>query len=170
MGTDYKVLVLNVAYEPVGVTSSRSVVKKLSSGKVIHVEEYYPYTYTTASNIIFQIPAVIRIYRYINVQTFVKKCFSKSNIYSRDKGACVYCGVKTYRLTIDHVMPRSRGGMSTYENMVTACIECNSKKGNRTPDEANMQFVTDIPKNYNPVMDTIRVMGAENELWSKFIT
>jgi hypothetical protein len=170
MKNNYNVLVLNVAYEPIGITTAKSVVKKIISGNPLFIEEYYPHFYTAGGNFTVKIPAVVRINKYINVVTFGKKCFSKANIYARDRRTCVYCGTKWCSMTIDHVIPRSRGGLSTYDNMVTACKKCNCRKGNMTPEEANMKFVVDIPESYNPIMDAIRVIGDGNEYWSKFIT
>lgn len=167
---NYRVLVLNIGYEPIGMTTPKSVIKKLVSGKPLTVVSYYPDAYIVSSTEKIFIPAVIKINKYVNINNFGKKCFSKKYIYSRDRYLCVYCGKYGLRLTIDHVLPRSRGGKSTFDNMVAACMPCNTKKGAKTPEEANLNFIFDINKNYNPLMDEIRRVGENNVYWSKFIS
>jgi 5-methylcytosine-specific restriction endonuclease McrA len=83
------------------------------------------------------VPAVIRLlYRTTRRHVPIVK-YSRRNVHARDNFACQYCG-NTDHLTIDHVYPLSRGGRTTWENVVTACRSCNGRKGNRTPEEANM--------------------------------
>ena len=79
----------------------------------------------------------MRLIKMIRLIYKNKVPYSKKNIMIRDGFSCGYCG-STYQLTIDHIIPVSRGGKSTFENCVTACRECNNKKGSRTPGEANM--------------------------------
>lgn len=166
----YRVLVLNIAYEPIGITTPRSVIKKIVSGNSLVVEEYYPDVYISSNSSKIRVPAVIRVHKYINVNSFGKKCFSKRYIYSRDRYTCVYCGKYSIKLTIDHVIPRSRGGKSTYDNMVTACNNCNTKKGSKTPEEANLKFLFEINNSYNPLLDEIKRVSYNNDCWSKFIS
>ena len=89
---------------------------------------------------------------------------SRARIYQRDKYSCVYCGgIK--KLTIDHVIPKSRGGGNTWENMVTCCFDCNSKKGNKTPKEANMILRV---KPYEPSVFSELVAGRASKIWDDF--
>ena len=160
---------LNNAYEPIGITSSKSIVNKIISGRNLLIEKYYPYTYTSAGNQVIQIPAVVRISKYISVRSFNGRSCSKSDIYERDGRRCVYCGIKPKVLTVDHVLPSSRGGMSSYSNLVTACHDCNNKKGDKTPEEANMLMLKNIPSSYNPTINLINKHGKNNEYWSDFL-
>ena len=84
----------------------------------------------------FSIPAVVRLQNYINVP-YRGVELTRSNVFKRDAHQCQYCGSEK-DLSIDHVMPRSRGGGSNWKNLVTACKPCNARKGDYTPDEANM--------------------------------
>lgn len=88
-------------------------------------------------NVKFEIPLVIKLVKVIRLIYKNKVPFSKRNIMVRDGFRCVYCGSSS-RLTIDHVIPASKGGKNNFDNCVTACQPCNNKKGNRTPREANM--------------------------------
>jgi 5-methylcytosine-specific restriction endonuclease McrA len=105
----------------------------------VEVLEYYDEVVRTyrAS---FLLPAVIRIPSYLHFRHEIQIALTRRNLLIRDGFRCQYCGVKpTMRqLTIDHVMPRSRGGASSWKNLVTACAPCNRRKGDRTPSEASM--------------------------------
>jgi len=97
--------------------------------------------------------------------------FSRKNLFKRDKYTCQYCGVQPgpEELTIDHVMPKSRGGGSTWENCVLACIECNKRKANRTPDEAGMKLKK-TPK--KPTWKSLAQLNPKDRKlsWDKFIS
>lgn len=166
---EYKILVLNISYEPIGVTTSKSVIKKLIAGTNVTVEKYYPYKYKTVNNFEIQIPAVIRTHKYISIKHFNRKSCAKSDIYHRDNYTCVYCGVRPKILTVDHVLPRARGGVSSYSNLVTSCMECNSKKGDKTPEEANLTFIKKIPSTYNHIIALINRHGTSNEYWADYL-
>lgn len=87
--------------------------------------------------VITRVPLVMRLMKIIRMIYKNRVPFSKRNIFVRDKFACAYCG-SNKNLTIDHIMPASRGGKTTFENCITACRPCNNKKGNRIPSEAKM--------------------------------
>ena len=97
-------------------------------------------------NASFRIPSVIQLTRYDKVPT-KKVHYCRKTIYKRDEYKCQYCGQKpsTEELSIDHVIPRSHGGLTTWENCVLACVKCNTKKANRNPLQANMKLLK-IPK------------------------
>jgi 5-methylcytosine-specific restriction endonuclease McrA len=84
----------------------------------------------------FPVPSIIRLQDYVNIP-YKGVVLSRQNIFKRDGHICQYCGSRS-DLTLDHVMPRSRGGQSSWDNLLTACKSCNSKKGDCTPEEANM--------------------------------
>ncbi len=84
----------------------------------------------------FPMPSVIRLNRYVNAP-YKGVNLTRQNIFKRDNFECQYCGTKR-DLTIDHVIPRAKGGKDSWTNLVTACKRCNAKKGDYTPEEANM--------------------------------
>jgi 5-methylcytosine-specific restriction endonuclease McrA len=88
----------------------------------------------------FPWPHVIRLVTYVRVPRAVQRKISRRALFARDGWRCVYCGTTGGRLTLDHVVPRSRGGDSVWENVVTSCAPCNLRKGNRTLEEAKMEL------------------------------
>jgi len=86
------------------------------------------------------VPSIIRL-RYIVRRPYPQVKLTRREIFRRDNYTCQYCGRKSSRLTIDHVVPRERGGQTVWTNVVTACPECNQRKGNRTPQEAHMRLL-----------------------------
>ena len=84
----------------------------------------------------YPMPSVIRLNRYVNIP-YKGVVLSRHNIFKRDSNSCCYCGNRK-DLTLDHVIPKSRGGKTTWTNLATACRRCNTKKGNATPEEAQM--------------------------------
>lgn len=89
----------------------------------------------------FPLPSVIRLRYYIKQPHLVGVTFSKKNVFKRDRLICQYCGQRSVDMTIDHVVPKSRGGRTCWENVVVACKNCNTKKGDRTLREARMQLI-----------------------------
>jgi 5-methylcytosine-specific restriction endonuclease McrA len=83
---------------------------------------------------------VIRLVQYVRVPRAAQRKISRRALFARDEWSCVYCGTSGGRLTLDHVVPRSRGGDSVWENVVTACAPCNLRKGDRLPEEASMKM------------------------------
>ena len=108
--------------------------------KVEIVEEYDDFDLRSVS-ITLKCPAVVRLFEYVNGRKNKVK-FSRMNVFSRDQFTCQYCGSQpgTPNLTYDHVLPRSKGGKTQWENIVTCCVPCNSKKAARTPEQANMKL------------------------------
>jgi len=89
---------------------------------------------------IFPYPSVIRLNTYVT-KPFRRIILSRKNILKRDNFQCAYCGRKDNTLTIDHIIPKAKGGQDTWDNLITACISCNNKKGDRTPEEANLKLL-----------------------------
>ena len=128
-----QVLVLNASYEPLNITSWRRATVLMLKGKAETLEE-------DSSRVIrpdINIPTVIRLRHFVRVP-FRELPVTRKNVLQRDNSCCQYCGYSGDKLSIDHVIPRSRGGLDNWENVTTACITCNVVKGNRTPQEANM--------------------------------
>lgn len=156
------VLVLNYDYTPLNVTSLRRGFVLVDKGKAEVLREYENPIVTTVGN--FVRPLIIRLLRYINYHKKKDLKMSRLKIYQRDGYKCVYCGTHK-KLTIDHVIPKSRGGLNTWENMVTCCFDCNSKKGNKTPQEANMKMSI---KPYKPSVFSELVVGKASKIWEEF--
>ena len=131
-----QVLVLNASYEPLNVCSLRRAHVLVFKGKA-EVVEQLDRPLRSASDT-FRWPHVIRLVHYVRVPRLVQRKISRRALFARDGWRCVYCGTSGGRLTLDHVVPRSRGGDSVWENVVTACAPCNLKKGDRLPEEASM--------------------------------
>ena len=130
------VLVLNASYEPLNVTSVRRAHVLVFKGKAEVIEELeLPLTSATDT---YPWPHVIRLVQYVHVPRTVQRKISRRALFARDGWKCVYCGTVSGRLTLDHVVPRSRGGESIWENVVTSCAACNHKKGNRLLEETQM--------------------------------
>ncbi len=115
----------------------------------------------------YHIPAVVRLQKYINVP-YRGVELSRMNIFKRDNHSCQYCGTGK-DLSIDHVIPRSRGGASNWKNLVTACKACNARKGDNTPEEANMPL---MQKPFKPsyLMFLRDFSGFKYEEWKPFLS
>lgn len=133
-----RVLVLNASYEPLQIVSVRRAIVLLLQEKAELVEATERQLRATAYCI--DMPLVIRLVRYIRIPRRLKLPCSRRGVLARDHETCQYCGTQPGRvnLTIDHIIPRSQGGQTRWDNVVTACRDCNRKKGGRTPAEANM--------------------------------
>lgn len=137
MRTNRKVLVLNQSYQPVSITSVKKAVTLAFRNKVEFVETSD--TMLRSPNAEYPSPLVIRLKSHVRYNPFGRVELNRKNVFKRDGGMCVYCGSEN-KLTVDHVMPKSRGGRSSWENLVTACSKCNNKKDNMTPEEAGMHL------------------------------
>jgi 5-methylcytosine-specific restriction endonuclease McrA len=132
-----KVLVLNQDYQAVTVCSAERAFVLVLLNKAEMISERAAKVFRSVSKD-FGYPSIIRLNRFVNLP-FKRVALSRMNIYKRDGQACVYCNAKEH-LTLDHVLPRSRGGRDSWDNLVTACQRCNTEKGDRTPEEAEMQM------------------------------
>ena len=152
-----KVLVLNRSYFPVHVTSVRRAVCLLYQGIAKAVDQQYrTFDFNSWSDLssalhddtislvdrVIRVPRVILLIGYDRVPKRQVR-FSRFNVFARDNNTCQYCGEKLPRseLNLDHVVPRSQGGLSTWENMVCSCFTCNRIKGGRMPEEAGMRLI-----------------------------
>jgi 5-methylcytosine-specific restriction endonuclease McrA len=160
-----KVLVLNASYEPLNITSWRRAVVLLLKGKAEQLEHNGQLIYTD-----FPIPTVIRLRQYVKVP-YKEIPLTRRNLLERDRHTCQYCNYKGEELTLDHVIPKSRGGGDTWENLVAACVRCNVKKGNRTPKEANMPLNYQPRRPYSSLLFEIakHTRGESNQEWRKYV-
>jgi len=144
MALDGRVLLLNQTYEPLGTVSvARAVIMVFKN--TVFVEELDGDRVLRSARAEFPVPSVIRRRIYINIRRRREASSMKRlRIYTRDKFRCQYCGDKkpAGELTLDHILPRSRGGDNSPVNVVTACLACNNRKGDRTPAEARMPMLT----------------------------
>jgi 5-methylcytosine-specific restriction endonuclease McrA len=144
MALNGRVLLLNQTYEPLGTVSvARAVIMTFKNR--VTVEELDGDRVLRSAHAEFPVPSVIRRREYINVRRRREAAGARRmRIYMRDKFRCQYCGEKKSagELTLDHILPRSRGGDNSPVNIVTACVLCNGRKGSRTPDEARMPLLT----------------------------
>jgi len=155
------ILILNADYTPINMASLAKGYNLIYKGKaeVLASEADHPLSSESKT---FERPVVIRLLKYVHLP-YKKLNLSKQNILKRDKHTCVYCG-STKDLTLDHVMPKSRGGKNTWENLVTSCFPCNHRKGNRTPDEARMVMIN------TPVMPAYGSFLSKEQLAYAHIT
>jgi 5-methylcytosine-specific restriction endonuclease McrA len=133
-----QVLVLNASYEPLNVTTVRRAHVLVFKGKAEVIEELEEPLHSATDT--YPWPHVIRLVTYVRVPRTIQRKISRRALFARDGWRCVYCGTSGGRLTLDHVVPRSRGGDSVWENVVTSCGPCNLRKGNRSLEEAAMQL------------------------------
>lgn len=136
-------LLLNASYEPLRVCTVRRAVRLVMENHADAVEESAFVLRSPSTE--FPVPSVIKLRHYVRVKHQPRVPLSRANVFRRDNYRCQYCMTQGGMLTIDHVLPRSRGGDSSWNNLVTACAGCNGRKGNRTPDEAHMPLNT-VPR------------------------
>jgi len=135
-----QVLLLNASFEPLNVINWRRAVKLVFMEKVEVVEESE--REIRSISVSMKIPSVVRLVRFVRFRRREAK-FSRRNVYARDHYKCQYCGKRfvSDELTCDHVVPRSRGGKASWNNIVTCCVTCNRRKGGRTPEEAGLTLL-----------------------------
>jgi hypothetical protein len=156
-----RVLVLNSDYSPLNVTTVIRGFNLVNKGKAeILKSGEKP---ISAGSLSFARPLIIRLLVYVKYRVKNLKV-NRARIYKRDGHKCVYCGANK-NLTIDHVLPKSRGGTNRWTNLVTCCGTCNRKKGDRTPYEANMTLSV---KPYEPSLFSDVFHNHISDLWDEF--
>ena len=178
-------LVLNRVWQPVGVASvARALTLVVADrARIVDPEDYRQYSWSDWAELIpkddepfvqavqfrLRVPEIITLTGYDRVPSNAVT-FSRRNIFKRDRFTCQFCGRQpgSEELTIDHVLPRSHGGTSTWENCVLACIDCNARKADRTPEQARM------PLRHAPIRPTWKPLyaahGTRISSWSRFIS
>jgi 5-methylcytosine-specific restriction endonuclease McrA len=160
------VLLLNANFEPLNVCTTRRAIGLVLKGKAELLLNGRGFIHTVRKD--YPRPSVIRL-GYMIKRPRPKVRLSKREVFRRDNHACQYCGARVSRLTLDHVMPRHRGGQHDWLNLVTACPSCNLKKGGRTIDEARMSL-RHMP--IEPRASALYLYGAhlpENQEWRQFL-
>ena len=193
------VLVLNRYYQAIRVVNVRRAFSLLcrDMAEVIHIEQdaagrnqwlnlnftdwrelsdlkakFKPDEYEWVHTVRFQVavPRIIRLFGYDKLPRQDVK-FNRRNIFARDSNRCQYCGRKfpTTELSLDHVLPKSQGGKSTWENIVCCCIKCNVKKGGRTPEQARIRLITKPVKPKRSPVINIRLADERYWSWKQFL-
>jgi 5-methylcytosine-specific restriction endonuclease McrA len=139
-------LALNASYEPLTLVPTRRAIRLVLDRKA-EILETDGSTHFRSEHLSVEAPTVIRLVRFIHVPRRFRRQVTNTFLFARDDYSCVYCGRHRRELkgrqflTRDHVVPTSRGGPNTWENVVTACSPCNNRKGDRLPEEAGMRLV-----------------------------
>ena len=159
-------MVLNQSYEPLSICNLRKAIVLIYLGKaesVINDDRKKLHSFDST----YPWPSIIRISKFIKVP-YKKVVLTRKNILRRDGYKCAYCGRSDLPLTVDHVIPKARGGDETWENLITACTVCNNKKGDRTPEEARMKL---FYKPFKPshIMFIKNVVGRLDERWKPYL-
>ena len=167
------VLLLNASYEPLCTIGAARAVSQIRRGRA-HAVEIGAEVLRSAHHT-FEVPSVVRLKHYVNVRGKQVRAIARSRtkILARDNHQCQFCGAHgtDFTLTLDHVIPRSRGGASVPENLVAACKPCNQRKGNRTPEEAGMLLLSD-PRAMGDNLDMIylwRIAHRSRPEWVSYI-
>lgn len=169
MWNQHRVLVLNSSYEAINICSAKRAVVMVLSEKADLVEKSPVKIRSTLIDM--PLPEVIRLRRFIHLP-YRPIPFCRKNILLRDNCQCQYCGERNSAedLTLDHVIPISRGGKDTWHNVVTACRRCNNKKGNHYLEEVGMKLLNPPTKPVFPTyLHLVRLMGQKRDVWRKYL-
>ena len=135
---NHPVLVLNQNYEPLNVCRARRAIVLLYQSKAEMLEDGVGFVHPPARDV--AVPSVIRLPSRANRPLRTGKKLTRTEVFNRDSHVCQYCGKQSRQLTLDHVIPRYRGGQQTWENLVSACVPCNRRKAGKTLKEAGMKL------------------------------
>jgi 5-methylcytosine-specific restriction endonuclease McrA len=168
-----KVLLLNASYEPLGVISAPRALR-LVWKEAAQVVELDGDRVLRSPRFVFALPSVVRLVEYINLhkKRQGRVANMRASIIARDRHRCQYCGEKStvFELTLDHIMPRSRGGATIPENLCAACKTCNQRKGDRTPEEARMPLLSNPSAlRYGLDKATIYAAAEKRPEWRKYL-
>ncbi|MBN2030006.1 HNH endonuclease [bacterium] len=162
---DSRVLVLNQNYEPMSVCSARRAIVLLYLQKAEMIERNHEIVHSMRTYI--PLPSIVRLSRLIHVPR-KRILLNRKNIIKRDNHQCQYCGSKEGSITVDHVIPKDQGGEDTWENLVCACMRCNTKKRNRTPREAGMKLLKKPRKPGYPFFIQ-HLIGIPDDRWKPYL-
>ena len=164
-----KSLVLNYSYEPLQFCSAKRAIIMVLTGRAEFLESDGFVVRSPSTT--FRLPAVIRVLKMVKRAHRKGVSFSKKNILRRDNFTCQYCGVSNHSLTVDHIMPRSRGGKTSWTNVVVACKPCNLKKGSQTPSETGMKLIRKPakPEYQWPLFLIPTSHKSHLEIWQKYL-
>lgn len=159
-------LILNQNYEPMSICNVKKAIILLFLGKAELIEaQQNKYVHSVSATMPF--PSIVRLGVYIQIP-YKKIILSRKNILRRDGHRCQYCGKTELTLTVDHIIPKAKKGEETWENLVTACVECNNRKGDRTPEEAHMKLMRK-PMKPNHVSFIRHFVGSVDDSWKPYL-
>lgn len=163
------VLVLNASYEPINVCAARRALVLVLKG--VASAEAHSSSCVHSTRQALKVPSVIRLLEYRRIP-HQSRALSRKNILLRDRYTCQYCGktLPSGELTLDHVIPRSRAGESSWENLVASCNPCNNRKGSRTPEEAGMKLhKAPRPYTLHTSRHLMRMLAKGDDQWRKYL-
>lgn len=162
------VLVLNATFEPLNIVTVRRAIVLLLKEKAEVIEATE--ARIRSQYLTLDVPLVIRLVYYVRVPHRLFLPLTRRTVLARDHYTCQYCGAQPAksRLTVDHVVPRSRGGETDWKNVVTACVPCNQRKGQRTPQEAGMRLLA-LPQRPQYIALVLLGKAQAHESWRKYI-
>lgn len=164
------VLVLNATYEPIHVCNVKRAITLLYTG--VAVCEEFGYGVIRSPSTAMRIPDVIRLKTYVKIP-MRHRSFSRKHVFMRDNYSCQYCGATPplNDLTVDHIHPRSKGGKYTWENVATACKDCNSRKADRDLYETGMVLRKQpkAPSLIHLHLQNVRKIGKSKQSWQKYL-
>ncbi len=160
-----KVLLLNQNYEPVTVVSAQKAIILTFLEKVEIVERHDRWVHSQHTAL--PLPSIVRLLRYIRIPNQHVE-LSRRNILKRDNFRCQYCGTTKGPFTVDHIIPKVKGGGESWENLVCACVRCNNRKGDRTPEQANLKLVKS-PRRPSHLFFIQHHMGVSDDCWKPYI-
>ncbi|MCB0834292.1 MAG: HNH endonuclease [Bacteroidetes bacterium] len=160
------VLVLNQNYEPMTICHVRKALILIFLEKAEIIEIVEGKAIRSVSHA-FPWPSIVRLGSFVHRKNR-GIMLSKKNILKRDGYQCQYCGTKSHTLTVDHIIPKVRGGKDTWENLITACIHCNNRKGDRTPDEVRLTLLSS-PRKPHHLSFIQKHAGIQDDRWKPYL-
>jgi 5-methylcytosine-specific restriction endonuclease McrA len=162
---NYQTLKLDATYRPIDVISGIEALIMCIIGKARALESYDAQISSPSTS--FKIPSVIVLERVVKYRLSTPTC-SRKGVFQRDHNICQYCNIKfaDKELTLDHMLPKSRGGQNTWDNLVAACKKCNQKKGNRTPSESGM---LPLNKPKAPKNNLVKITPYLKKIWKDYL-
>lgn len=162
-----RVLVLSADYSPLGIASIRRAFLLMQSEQAEMVEDSGDFIRTVSQQ--FPVPSIVRLKKLVK-RPMRRVRLRRRTLLKRDNYTCQYCGKRSHDLTIDHVVPRSQGGKTAWENVVAACKSCNHKKADRTPEQAGMRLAhrPGVPSN-SIWLDIIDIPSQRRQEWEPYL-
>jgi len=159
------VLVLNANYSPMMICTAKRAICMDYLDKVEVLVNYNEQVHSPSLSL--DLPSVIKIHDYVRYDN-LSVDLNRKNIIARDEHVCQYCGNSKIPITIDHIIPKGKGGLDTWENLVAACKPCNQKKGDKTPEEANMRLAR-TPKRPNRLHYFQKFVKTQQQDWRPYL-
>lgn len=165
---DYKALVLDQTYYPIQIVDWKDAMRLFFSGRA-EVVEHHEQSNIRSPRASYKVPKVLRVFQKVFAPRDVR--FNRFNVFLRDDYTCQYCSFKGLHteLTLDHVFPKSRGGKTHWDNIVTCCFTCNNKKADRTPAECSMRLKKTPKKPHWGPLWGVRLNDHEAQWWRDWI-